>query len=221
MSNLNQNQGVEGQQPEETQHVSETEQHQTAQTPATPKQPATPQDNTPQPQSPWRQPMPPQWPTDNQPNQGPQPPQIPNAPGQDPNTQYSPNRHMPQPVYVVPEDQELRRARNYVLIANICGPVSLFIGGMLLAGVGLIFAILGMRKFNKLAQSNSAVSQVAKVMKRTSIISIVICAVAFALNAVTAYIMFPEIMNMVQSGDYGSLGGAPADSPSGATSTWG
>lgn len=160
MSNLNQNKGVEEQQPEETQHVSGSEESQVAPKPVTPEQPTTTQDSAPQAQSSGQQPMPPQWPSENQVNQGPQPPHIPNVQEQDPNTQYSPNRHIPQPVYVVPEDKELRRARNYVLIANICGPVSLFIGGMLLAGIGLIFAILGMRKFNKLAQSNTAVSQV-------------------------------------------------------------
>lgn len=211
MSDFNKNQGADEQQTEVPQTNSPQDEH--------PDKSSSNNDQS-QESQPWHIPMPPQWPTNDRDESQPNTPFQSEQNPETPQTQYSPNRRMPQQV-LTPEQRELKSARNYMLVANICGPVSLFIGGMLLAGVGIVFAILAYRKFANLMKLNSSAGQIAKVMKRTATISIIICAIAFVLNAITAYIMFPEIMNIIQTGDYSSLSSVPGETPSGTTSTWG
>ncbi|WP_251178992.1 DUF4013 domain-containing protein [Adlercreutzia agrestimuris] len=226
MSDFNDNKSGQRQQSDPQKPLDHTQQEQDSSVPVSGEQPVVPvpptdaENNEPNPPSQWQNQIPPQWPTGPQNQNGPQAPHVYYAPTNDPHGQYSPNKRAPQKI-LDPEQYELRRARNYILIANICGPVSLFVGGMLLAIIGLVFAILGFRKLSSLIKSNSSVSQIAKIIIRTAQISIVICAVAFILNAVTAYIMFPQILNMVQSGDYASLNAPSGNMPSGTSSTWG
>ena len=97
---------------------------------------------------------------------------------------------------------------------------SLFIGGVLLSGVGLVCAIVAFRKLKKLIAKHTDVSVLAQRLKRSAIVGMAVCGVAFALNAISFYLMMPVVLEMMESGDYT---GAMTDVGSGAagTSTWG
>ena len=57
-----------------------------------------------------------------------------------------------------------------VMVASVAGPVSLFIGGVLLSGVGLVCAIIALRKLNKLIEKRTDVSALAQRLKRSAIV---------------------------------------------------
>ncbi|MBC5582916.1 hypothetical protein GS424_008520 [Eggerthella guodeyinii] len=116
--------------------------------------------------------------------------------------------------------RELKKSQTMVMVASIAGPVSLFIGGVLLSGVGLVCAIVAFRKLKKLIAKHTDVSVLAQRLKRSAIVGMAVCGVAFALNAISFYLMMPVVLEMMESGDYT---GAMTDVGSGAagTSTWG
>ncbi len=118
-----------------------------------------------------------------------------------------------------PDESTLKRARTMILIGNIAGPVSLFIGGVLLGTVGLACAAVARRNVASVAQREGAYQPTAQAMRRSATIAMVICLVAIIVNAVTAIMLFPQVMAAVQSGNFAGfgLGGAT----SGATTTWG
>lgn len=148
-------------------------------------------------------------------NRPPEPPAgfEPSAPN-DPN-----NTPMPQPS--ADDMRDLKKSQTLVMVASIAGPVSLFIGGMLLSAAGFICGIIGFRKLGKLTTKQTDVAKMAQRLKRSSIVGIVVCGVAFALNAVAFYLMLPVVLDMVESGNYaGSLADIGAGS-TGLNSTWG
>ncbi len=118
-----------------------------------------------------------------------------------------------------PDESTLKRARTMIFIGNIAGPVSLFIGGVLLGTVGLACAAVARRNVASVAQREGAYQPTAQAMRRSATIAMVICLVAIIVNAVTAIMLFPQVMAAVQSGNFAGLGLGGATS--GATTTWG
>lgn len=116
--------------------------------------------------------------------------------------------------------RELKRAQTLVMVASVAGPVSLFIGGVLLSGIGLVCAVIAFRKLKRIIEKRTDVSALAQRLKRSAIIGIAVCGVAFALNAISFYLMMPVVLEMMESGDYA---GAMTDAGTGvgANSTWG
>lgn len=145
------------------------------------------------------------------------PPEPP--PGHDPERQTELNG-APVPSSNMNDLRELKKSQTMVMVASIAGPVSLFIGGVLLSGVGLVCAIVAFRKLKKLIAKHADVSVLAQRLKRSAIVGMAVCGVAFALNAISFYLMMPVVLEMMESGDYT---GAMTDVGSGAagTSTWG
>ncbi|WP_235904739.1 MULTISPECIES: hypothetical protein [Eggerthella] len=145
------------------------------------------------------------------------PPEPP--PGHDPERQTELNG-APVPSSNMNDLRELKKSQTMVMVASIAGPVSLFIGGVLLSGVGLVCAIVAFRKLKKLIAKHTDVSVLAQRLKRSAIVGMAVCGVAFALNAISFYLMMPVVLEMMESGDYT---GAMTDVGSGAagTSTWG
>lgn len=145
------------------------------------------------------------------------PPEPP--PGHDPERQTELNG-APVPSSNMNDLRELKKSQTMVMVASIAGPVSLFIGGVLLSGVGLVCAIVAFRKLKKLIAKHTDVSMLAQRLKRSAIVGMAVCGVAFALNAISFYLMMPVVLEMMESGDYT---GAMTDVGSGAagTSTWG
>ena len=126
----------------------------------------------------------------------------------------------PIPPLNTQDARSLKIAQNLTLVGSLAGPVSLFIGGVLLGLAGLTCAIIGFRKLNKLTETNPNMHLIIKRVKRSSIIAMVICGIAIVLNAISAYMMFPLVMEALQTGDYRNLGGGISELP-GNNSTWG
>lgn len=145
-------------------------------------------------------------------NRPPQPSKLPEPPNQTPKPQ--PNMQ---------DVRSLKVAQNLAMVASLAGPVSIFIGGVFLSTVGLVCAIVGLNKLNGLAKKNSDFVLAVKRLKRVCITAIVICGIALVLNAISAYLMYPMVLEAIESGDYGSLGSNPGATPdaSKGSSTWG
>ena len=71
-----------------------------------------------------------------------------------PDTQPNPNDGNNQFKPNALDEQTLRSARSQTIFAFIAGPLSLFLGGMLLGTIGAICAFLAYRKLHSLAQKN-------------------------------------------------------------------
>ncbi len=119
------------------------------------------------------------------------------------------------------DEQTLRSARSQTTFAFIAGPLSLFVGGMLLGTIGVICAFLANRKLHSLAQKTNETASIARGMLKSARTALVICLVAVALNAVSFAIMFPIIEQMLQSGDFASVAGNMSAGTAAGTSTWG
>ena len=119
------------------------------------------------------------------------------------------------------DEQTLRSARSQTTFAFIAGPLSLFVGGMLLGTIGVICAFLAYRKLHSLAQKTNKTASIARGMLKTARTALVICLVAVALNAVSFAIMFPVIEQMLQSRDFASVAGNMSAGTAAGTSTWG
>ena len=119
------------------------------------------------------------------------------------------------------DEQTLRSARSQTTFAFIAGPLSLFVGGMLLWTIGVICAFLANRKLHSLAQKTNETASIARGMLKSARTALVICLVAVALNAVSFAIMFPVIEQMLQSGDFASVAGNMSAGTAAGSSTWG
>ncbi len=118
------------------------------------------------------------------------------------------------------DQRELRASQTLIMVANIAGPVSLFIGGMLLGTAGLVCAIIACRKLRRLMTKQDEIARIAARLKRASFIGMGICGVAIVLNGISMYFMYPVILEMLQTGDYSGLTGS-AGGGAGTSSTWG
>ncbi|MEG2934654.1 MAG: hypothetical protein RR842_13845 [Gordonibacter sp.] len=133
----------------------------------------------------------------------------------------------PEPAHsqLPPSDQDVRSlkvAQNLIMVASLAGPISLFFGGFWLSAAGLVCGIIGFRKFKALIQSQSSISSVATRFKKSSIVSIVICSIVTVLNVVSAVILYPIVLQALETGDYANfMPGTGTGTPSGGNSTWG
>ncbi|MEG1513163.1 MAG: hypothetical protein RR362_05535 [Raoultibacter sp.] len=137
-----------------------------------------------------------------------------------------PSKQQPQPVLPQPSPQEmkmLKNAQTMVIAGNIAGPVSLMFGGVLLSSIALIIEIIACTKLSKLAKGKTPFAQAASRLRRANIVGLVICAAAVALNIYAAVIMYPIVLEAVQSGDLSNLlkGDFSASSTNAPNSTWG
>lgn len=122
-----------------------------------------------------------------------------------PDKNISPNPKMPDSQKLsqitIQDYRQIKSARTMIMIANIAGPISLFIGGVFLGTVGFICAFLAYRKlstFLKKAAPRSATQMtVISHLRRSSIIGMVICGTAFALNAFSLYLLYPELNSLL------------------------
>lgn len=154
------------------------------------------------------------------------PPEPPPAPENEPRGEDSSSPKPPtgQPVTLQPNTNDLRglkTSQTLVMISSVAGPVSLFIGGVLLSAVGLVCGIVAFRKLVALAARQTNVAAVASRLKRSAIVGMAVCSVAFVLNAIAFYLMLPVVMDMVASGDYTGLMTDAGTGAVGPNSTWG
>jgi len=126
----------------------------------------------------------------------------------------------PNPKYE-PAVAKYNSARKLALASNFMGPFSLFFGGSLLSGAGLICALMSARKINNLILDKAELGIDLAKARKSARISIGICSVALALNLISAYILMPQMLETLQAagmdGTVGNLGISSVQS----NSTWG
>ena len=124
-------------------------------------------------------------------------------------------------------NEELEKARKMTRAAQIMALVSLLIGGVLLGTVALVTAVIAYRKTSGLVSANQAnlPPEIAFALKRSAVAAIVVSVLALALNAIALAMIYPTLVEVMQTGDYGTLFGSgqqasPSTSGSGS-SFWG
>lgn len=138
-------------------------------------------------------------------------------PNMQPNPKDGNNQFKPNAL----DERALRSARSQTMFAYIAGPLSLFVGGLLLGTIGTICAFLAYRKLHSLAQKSNETAAIASGMMKSARTALIICLVAVTLNAVSFAIMFPVIVQMLQNGDFASVAGNMSAGTAAGTSTWG
>lgn len=119
--------------------------------------------------------------------------------------------------------RQLKSVQTLVTVAAVSGPVSIFIGGVLLAGIAVIAGILAFVKIRKLDQKPSEYAELIQKVKRSALIALAISVAAFALNVYALVTIMPMMLEAIESGDASSLlqdlyGGSSASSGSGSAS---
>lgn len=87
--------------------------------------------------------------------------------------------------------------------------------------MGLVCAIIALRKLNKLIEKRTDLSALAQRLKRSAIVGVAVCGVALTLNAISFYLMMPVVLEMMESGDYAGAVTDAGIGAAGSTSTWG
>jgi hypothetical protein len=142
-------------------------------------------------------------------------PQLPQKPSQN-------GKNLPQKI----TDEDLRKiknSRNFVIAAFIASFFSLYLGSLLLSAVGIALAAASVYRLNKLYKQELSVRKMIKALRTIAIICTAMCAISFALNVWSIYLIYPQILEAAESGDFAALFGQSATSSSGASgsSTWG
>ncbi len=119
------------------------------------------------------------------------------------------------------DEKRLRSIRTKITIAYVAGPISLFVGGVLLGAIGLICGFTAYRSINRLQSKNTEVAAAALSMRKSAIRGILICGIALALNVVTIIALYPMVLEMINSGDINLLASNGAESSTSASSVWG
>lgn len=151
-------------------------------------------------------------------NQPPQPPQDPQFPQPPRPPQGSPQQ--PQP-FGYDDGRELKSAQSLVIAASITGPISMLVGGVFLGVVGLVCGILAFRKIKGLMGKGGAIAFMARKLRTACIIALVVTAIALVLNIVNVVMVYPLMMEALQTGDYSQLLPGGTESSAGGNSTWG
>lgn len=177
----------------------------------------TDQNNTPEPQKPEpTQEKRPDVPSSTSPQKSQQP-----VPPQTPGEYPQPADNISQ-LLGTDDSRELKSVRNLIVAASIAGPVSLFFGGVLLSSVGLVCGFLGLRKLKKLSAKNSSFAEAASRVLKSVYVAMAISGVALILNAVSLWIMYPIVMEALETGNYDSILSDSLNAATGSgTSTWG
>ncbi len=121
------------------------------------------------------------------------------------------------------DEVALLSARKQINAASVIGPISLILGGILLGSVGLILAILAWRKLNALLQKKSLLAEDASRLLKSAKIAMAVCMIAIVLNLISFMVVYPQLMEMIDSGQFDYLLGATTSGSDSAVgnSTWG
>ena len=102
---------------------------------------------------------------------------------------------------------QLRSAQTLVTVATIAGPVSLIIGGVVLSTAGLVCAILAVAKVRRamMGDLEQGLAIYASRLRRSAVLSLIICTLALVLNGIALATMLPAMMQAIQTGDLSAL----------------
>lgn len=96
-------------------------------------------------------------------------------------------------------------ARRLIAISQILAVVSLIIGGVVLSAVAIVLAVIGYKRALENAVLPSEYQMPWKLLKRSATIAIVVSALAFCANLVALIVVYPMVLQAVQTGDYSAL----------------
>lgn len=119
------------------------------------------------------------------------------------------------------DTRALRSAQSKITFAYIAGPLSLLVGGMLLGTIGFVCSALALKQLSQLQHKEPSIAHEAKKLLKSARTALIICAVAFVLNAISMYFMYPILLDMLQSGQYGEVASNLGAGTSPSTSAWG
>ena len=113
-------------------------------------------------------------------------------------------------------------ARRLVTVSQIAALVSFIIGGVALSAIALICAVVAYRKLDAIAAGKQDHPEMQHALRRVGVMALGLSAVALVINIVALVVLYPVIMNSLQSGGFGSLfGGSGQLGAGGGNSTWG
>lgn len=126
------------------------------------------------------------------------------------------------------ELQSFKGGHTLLTVANICGILSLFFGGVLLSVVGLVSGILGFVRYDTIGKNHPDDPRIRASLRKNGLTSIIICAVALVLNVAMLIVMAPVLTQIAQTGDYSVLfgntnlgGGSSQNIVPNGSQTWG
>jgi len=117
----------------------------------------------------------------------------------------------------------LESARKYISICQVCAVVSIFIGGVLLSSIAVIFSVMALFKLNNFSAAHSLDQQARRALKRPAYFAIGLGILALVFNAVSLILIYPMVMQGLQAGDLSGIfgSGQGGSSPASGSSTWG
>lgn len=125
----------------------------------------------------------------------------------------------------MPPEQEFKSIRRFITASQIIALVSLIIGGVPLSTVAVVLGLIARSKAgNRALDPNDPNRGAWMLLRRSATVAAIMGAVALVLNAITLAMVYPVMVEMLQSGDLGSLmggGAAAGGSVGGSNSVWG
>ena len=121
------------------------------------------------------------------------------------------------------DKQLLGTARKYISISQVCAVVSVFIGGVLLSSIAVVFSVLALFKLNTFAASHTLDQQARNAFKRPAYLAVGLSVLVLVFNIVSLILIYPMVMEGLQTGDLSGIFGTGqgGSSPGASTSTWG
>ncbi len=120
---------------------------------------------------------------------------------------------------------QLVRARKLAMLACLASAISFFIGGILLCSAALAAGILSYTRYSAVSSKIKNNDEMQRTYKRMGIVAVAVPAVTLAINVFTFIMIYPLVMEAVQTGSLDQLfsagGGTTGTSGGGTTSTWG
>lgn len=116
--------------------------------------------------------------------------------------------------------RELKTIQTLAIVASIAGPVSLILGGLFLNTAAFIVAFIAFYKIRKFIENNPEHVRVAKELRRTCVIAIIGCSIAFVLNVIQVAMVYPIVVEAINNGTLDNLLNGSGEPPKGSR-TWG
>ena len=119
--------------------------------------------------------------------------------------------------------ERIKSAQKLITIATIAAPVSLLIGGVLLSSIALICGIIGMRRLRSINAKTAHEMNAIQPALRSARMTLIMCGIALALNAVSLAMMYPTYMEILQGETLTNLDSAGITTNDGGqeSSIWG
>lgn len=114
------------------------------------------------------------------------------------------------------KERKLASTRKLITFANIAGPVSLIIGGILLSTAGLICSLIARSRINTMLKEqpqDPVFSQKVMQAAKPGAIALIICTIALVLNVISLALVMPAVLEASQTGNLTTLFGGGAETP--------